>query len=84
LLRYFLHPTFISLQQVRRSFGLPVLGSVSLVLRPEHRKKRRLQRLSFVASVLLLVGVFGGVVWYRDTGTAMAAAVIADMGAFEL
>jgi hypothetical protein len=77
LLRYLLHPTFIDPRQVRSKIGLPVLGPVSLYVSPEHRKKRRLQLVSFLSAAVLLLGVFGGVLWYRDIGTALVGSFIA-------
>jgi polysaccharide chain length determinant protein (PEP-CTERM system associated) len=76
LLGYLLYPTYNDLQQTRSRTGLPVLGPVSLYLSPEHRKKRRLQLVSFLSAFILLVGVFGGVLWYRDAGVALVGAVI--------
>jgi len=60
LLRYFLQPTFIDLQQLGQQTGLPVLGSVSLYLSPEHRKKRQMQLASFLSATFLLICVYGG------------------------
>jgi polysaccharide chain length determinant protein (PEP-CTERM system associated) len=76
LLRYLLQPTFIDLRQVRSKSGFPVLGPVSLYVSPEHKKKRRLQLVSFLSAAVLLLGVFGGVLWYRDTGTALVVSFI--------
>ena len=76
LLRYLLYPTYNNLQQARSRTVLPVLGPVSLYLSPEHRKKRRVQLLSFLSAFILLVVVFGGVLWYRDTGVALVGGVI--------
>jgi len=62
-LRYQLQPTYINLQQVRLGTGLPVLGSVSLYLTPEHRKKRRIQLASFLSVTMLLLCVYGGTIY---------------------
>lgn len=62
-LRYILLPTFIDLNQVRQSTGLPVLGTVSLYLSPEHRKKRRTQLASFIFAASLLFCIYGGTVY---------------------
>ena len=62
-LNYLLQPTFIDLQQVRLRTGLPVLGSVSLYLSPEHRKKRQMQLASFLSATFLLICVYGGTVY---------------------
>ena len=63
-LRYLLRPTFIDLKQVRLTTGLPVLGSVSLYLSPEHRKQRRMQLASFLSATFLLVCMYGGTIYY--------------------
>ena len=75
-LRYMLQPTFINLMQLGSVTGLPVLGSVSLYLSAEHRKRRRWQLASFVSATLLLVLVFGAVFLLRDQGTTLFASVI--------
>lgn len=62
-LRYFLQPTFVDLQQVRLRTGLPVLGTVSLSLSPEHRKKRQMQLASFLSATFLLICVYGGTIY---------------------
>jgi polysaccharide chain length determinant protein (PEP-CTERM system associated) len=79
LLRYLLLPTFIDSRQVRSNIGLPVLGSVSLYLSPEHRKDRRLQLVTFLSVAVLFLGVFGAVLWYKDTGTALVGAIISGL-----
>ena len=79
LLRYLVDPTYNILHQVRSRTVLPVLGTVSLYLSPEHRKKRRLQLTSFLSVFVLLVGLFGGVLWYRDTGVALVGTVISGL-----
>jgi len=61
--RYFMQPTFIDLQQTRLYTGLPVLGSVSLYLSPEHRKKRHKQLISFLSATALLFCVYGGTIY---------------------
>ncbi len=80
LLRYLLHPTFFNYRQLRSSIGLPVLGAVGLYLSPEHKKKRHLQLISFFSAAVLLVGVFGGALWYRDAGSALVGSVISVSG----
>lgn len=56
-------PTFISLQQVRHRTGLPLLGSVSMYMLPEHRKERRKQLVFFLSATILLFCVYGGTVY---------------------
>ena len=81
LLRYMLRPTYLNMQQLRSDIGLPILGAVSLYLTPEHNRKRRIQLITFLLSAILLFGLFGGVLIYKDKGTAVAEAIIAWSGA---
>lgn len=76
-LRYLLQPTFINITQLGSATGLPVFGTVSLYLSPEHKKRRRLQLTSFVSATFLLVIAFAVVFILRDTGTALFLSVIA-------
>ena len=76
LFRYLLQPTFVDLRQVRSRSDFPVLGPVSLYVSAEHKKQRRLQLASFLSAAVLLLGVFAGVAWYRDTGTAVVGSFI--------
>ncbi len=69
-LRYMLNPTFIDLRQLSSITGLPVLGTVSLYLSPEHTKKRRYQLATFLSVTFLLVIIFGGIVLFRESGVA--------------
>lgn len=62
-LQHRLQPTFITLQQVRQGTGLPVLGSISLYLTPQHRRKRHWQLASFLSAAILLLGVYGGTIY---------------------
>ena len=78
-LRYLLQPTFTGLRQLSDNTGLPVLGSVSLYLSPQHRRKRRFQLASFLSVALLLVFVSGGVLWYRDLGTAVIGSFVSGL-----
>ena len=80
LLRYLLLPTFLDSRQLRHATGLPVLGSVSLYLSPEHRKDRHLQLAAFLSAAILSLGVFGAVLWYKDTGTVLVGTIISGLG----
>ncbi len=70
-LRYMLQPTFIDTSQVRERIELPVLGSVSLYLTPQHKRRRRLQLATFVMASMLLVAAFGGVLALKDSGARL-------------
>lgn len=62
-LRYILKPTYINLHQVVLKTGLPVLGSVSLYLSDEHRKKRQTQLASFLSATAFLIVVYIGIIF---------------------
>ena len=62
-LLYLLQPTYINLHQVRLGVGLPILGSVSLYVTDEHRRKRRMQLASFLSVTMLLICVYGGTIY---------------------
>ena len=49
---------FFSSRDVTAIAGLPVLGSVSLILSPEDRAEKRQGRLMFAFAVILLIGSF--------------------------
>lgn len=78
-LRYMLQPTFINLTQLGSVTGLPVLGSVSLYLSPEHIKKRRFQLVSFLSATCLLVIIFVAVLWFHQSGTALFGSIVAGI-----
>jgi len=77
-LLYLLQPTFINSTQLVSAINLPVLGSVSLYLTPEHRKKRHVQFLSFAFVLCLLVAAFGAVFLLRDSGVTLLASVLKE------
>lgn len=79
LLRYLLQPTFIDLRQLGHKVKRPVLGAVSLYLSPYHKRRRRLQLISFLSAALLLFSLFGGLLWYRDLGTAVIGSFVLDL-----
>lgn len=68
LLRFMLEPTFFDLRQVSEKTGLPLLGTVSLYLSPEHKAHRKMQLASFLSVTALLLIVFGGVVAFNKEG----------------
>lgn len=75
-LRLLLAPTFFDLKQVGNKIGLPVLGTVSLYLSPEHKRKRKLQLATFISSAFLLVVAFGGVAAFHEKGVAVMASML--------
>lgn len=69
VLRYLYKPTVINAQQLGNEIELPVFGAVSLFLTPQHKRKRAFQLGAFMSVTLVLVMVFGGLVWKQETGT---------------
>lgn len=70
-MRFMLQPTFINLTQLGSATGLPVLGSVSLYLSPQHLKERRMQLISFLSAACFLFIAFGLILWLRESGVAL-------------
>lgn len=56
-----LRPTFMAQSTLREATGLPVLGSISMNWTPEQKVKRRSRLYAFSAAVVVLFGVYGGV-----------------------
>ena len=54
-LRYLMHPTYIDSSQLKNNIDLPVLGSIGLFLTVEHKRKRRLQLMTFLSIFSLLI-----------------------------
>jgi polysaccharide chain length determinant protein (PEP-CTERM system associated) len=80
-LRYLLQPTLIDSSQVREKIGFPLLGSVSLYLRDEHKLKRRLQLAGFLAVFSLLVITYGAAMFFNETGSKIVNAYIMSRSA---
>ena len=79
-LRYLIQPTFIDSSQIRDKTGLPVLGSVGLYLNDEHKRKRQLQLMSFLAVFFLLVITYGAAMVFRGPGSELVNAFISSRG----
>ena len=75
-LRYMLQPTFIETNQLERVTGFPVLGVVSLYLSPAHKRKRRIQLASFLTANVILLLVFGAVLWFRQSGVSIMGSLV--------
>ncbi|MEP6657152.1 MAG: chain length-determining protein, partial [Betaproteobacteria bacterium] len=52
-------PTFFDATSLRQMTGLPVLGTVSLVVGEPQRRKERRGLIGFVSALLALLGSFG-------------------------
>jgi hypothetical protein len=78
LLRHLLKPPFINLLEIKSKIGLPVLGSVRLYLSSKKKKQRRRQMVSFISAAVLLVGVYGGAIVFKDSGVTLVNSVLDD------
>ena len=56
-----LRPTFMAQSTLREATGLPVLGAISMNWTAEQKVKRRSRLYAFSAAVVVLFGVYGGV-----------------------
>ena len=79
LLRHLLHPTLLNLSEIKSKIDLPILGSVGLYFSPEKKKQRRRQMVSFISAAVLLVGVYGGAILFRDSGVTLVRSVVDDV-----
>lgn len=68
-LRYLMQPTLIDASQIREKIGFPLLGSVGLYLKAEHKTKRRLQLMGFLAVFSLLIITYGAVLFFNEPGS---------------
>lgn len=75
-LRYMLNPTFFDTRQLASVSGLPVLGSVSLYLSHEHKKRRQIQLVSFLSATALLVVALAFVYIYREQGIVIIGSLL--------
>lgn len=70
-LRFMLAPTYFDVSQLSEKTGLPILGTVSLYLSPQHKSRRRLQLLSFLSVTCFLLVVFSGVMVFHESGASL-------------
>jgi len=69
ILRYMVNPTVTNTRQLRHEFEIPVFGSVSINLTKGHILKRTVQLTTFLSVIVLLIGLFGFVIWFKDPGS---------------
>ena len=75
-----LFPTFVDYKQLRKLIDLPVLGSVGLQMTDEQQKLRLVQFRTFLLSVLVLIALYGSVLFYQEQGSMLVRSVITDIG----
>jgi polysaccharide chain length determinant protein (PEP-CTERM system associated) len=80
VIRFILHPTFVDYKQLTKAVDFPVLGAISLQMGPEERRSRRLHLTTFLMALIMVFGVFGGVLFYQQQGSAQVRTILAEMG----
>jgi polysaccharide chain length determinant protein (PEP-CTERM system associated) len=80
VIRFILHPTFVDYKQLKKAVDFPVLGAISLQIGPEQMHSRRLHLTTFLMALLLVFGVFGGVLFYQHQGSDQVRTLLAEMG----
>ncbi|MBL4711825.1 MAG: hypothetical protein JKX75_04900 [Gammaproteobacteria bacterium] len=73
---YLIKPTFIDSSQLREKLGLPILGSVGYNFSSEGKKLRQLQLTSYIATLLLLVVIYGAAMIFNEPGSQLVNALI--------
>ena len=66
-----LKPVFYTRGAVRKFSGLPVLGSVSLLMSPEEQHSKRIRAMGWVAACFTLILFTGVAMMFEDNGAAV-------------
>jgi polysaccharide chain length determinant protein (PEP-CTERM system associated) len=82
IFRFMLFPTFVDFKQLQKLVDFPVLGAISLQVTPEKRRQRRIHLVTYLLVVMLMLGMFGGVVMYQQQGSAQVRTLLAAFGNF--
>jgi len=80
LVMLLLFPTFVDYKQLRKLIDLPVLGSVGLQMTDEQQRLRLVQFRTYLLSVLVLIALYGSVLFYQEQGSMLVRSVIKDIG----
>lgn len=82
VMMFLLFPTFVDYKQLRKVIDLPILGTVGYQMTRQQKQRRALQLRTFVLALLLLLGVFGSVLWFEEPGSQLVRSFIADIGIY--
>lgn len=84
-LRYLMHPTYIDTSQLKDNIDIPVLGSIGLHVTTEHRRRRRIQLMSFLSTFSLLLLVYGLVIMpgIEDSGEESTSETVSTLTSFK-
>lgn len=80
LVMLLLFPTFVDYKQLRKLIDLPVLGSIGLQMTDEQQKLRLVQFRTFLLSIMVLIALYGSVIFYQEQGSMLVRSVITDIG----
>ena len=78
-LRFMLSPTFFDSRQLGEKTGLPILGTISLYLSPQHRNRRRVQLISFLSATCLLIVVFTGTMIFHEKSSRLISSAVSSL-----
>jgi len=76
-----LNPVFFTRRSVKKIAGLPVLGSVSLLLSPQEARKRRRRALVWAGSYGMLMVATGLAIVFESQGAALLRQMLGGTGA---
>lgn len=76
-----LNPVFFTRRSVRNVAGLPVLGSVSLLMPATEARKRRRRALLWAGSYAVLIMTTGVVIAFQSQGSALLRQLLGGAGA---
>ncbi len=76
-----LHPVFFSRREINRVAGIPVLGSVSLLMSPQQIRARRLAAVAWTSGCAVLLLATGLVLVFHAQGADILQDLIRDAGA---
>ena len=75
-----LRPVFYTRRAITAATGLPVLGSVGLIMSPRERTKRRLRHLAWAGANLILFAVGGAAIVFEDPISNLTSGLLRGTG----
>lgn len=75
-----LRPVFYSRRSITEATGLPVLGSVGLIMSPIDRTRRRLRNLAWAGANLVLFALGGAVIVFEGPITNISSSLLRGSG----
>lgn len=69
-------PVFLNREKLREVLSLPVLGTIGTIVNAEQKSRQRLEYVSYMISIFLLIIAMGGVVVFEDSGSHIMRTII--------